>query len=80
MSKVSLSELEAVTSVARLGGFRAAARELGVSSSSLSHAVSALEERMGVRLFNRTTRSVVLSTAGEQFRSEERRVGKECSS
>lgn len=67
MSKTSLSELEAVALVARRGGFRAAARELGVSSSSLSHAVAALEERIGVRLFNRTTRSVVLSTAGEQF-------------
>ena len=60
-------ELEAVVAVARLGGFRAAARELGMSSSALSHAVSALESRLGVRLFNRTTRSVALSQAGEQF-------------
>jgi DNA-binding transcriptional LysR family regulator len=67
MSKTSLPELEAIAAVARRGGFRAAARELGVSSSSLSHAVSTLEERIGVRLFNRTTRSVVLSAAGEQF-------------
>ncbi|HEV7308077.1 LysR family transcriptional regulator [Ensifer sp.] len=68
--KASLSELEAVTAIARLGGFRAAARELGVSSSSLSHAVLALEERLGVRLFNRTTRSVALTAAGEAFVSE----------
>jgi DNA-binding transcriptional LysR family regulator len=67
MTKASLAELEAVTVVARRGGFRAAARELGVSSSGLSHAVAGLEERMGVRLFNRTTRSVVLTAAGEQF-------------
>ena len=60
-------ELEAVVAVARLGGFRAAARELGMSSSALSHAISALENRLGVRLFNRTTRSVALSAAGEQF-------------
>jgi len=60
-------ELEAVVAVARLGGFRAAARDLGMSSSALSHAVSALEARLGVRLFNRTTRSVALSQAGEQF-------------
>jgi len=63
-------ELEAVVAVARLGGFRAAARELGMSSSALSHAVSALEARLGVRLFNRTTRSVALSQAGEQFVAE----------
>jgi DNA-binding transcriptional LysR family regulator len=67
MGRASLAELEAVTSVARRGGFRAAARDLGVSSSALSHAVSALEERIGVRLFNRTTRSVALTAAGEQF-------------
>ncbi|MBD9510661.1 LysR family transcriptional regulator [Ensifer sp. ENS10] len=66
----SLSELEAVTTIARLGGFRAAARELGVSSSALSHAVSALEERLDVRLFNRTTRSVALTAAGEAFVAE----------
>ncbi|WP_193164257.1 LysR family transcriptional regulator [Microbulbifer hainanensis] len=67
MSRASLAELEAVVTVARCGGFRAAARELDVSSSALSHAVSALEERIGVRLFNRSTRSVALTAAGEQF-------------
>ena len=65
-----MAELEAVTTVARTGGFRAAARELGMSSSALSHAIATLEERLGVRLFNRTTRSVVLSPAGEQFVAE----------
>ncbi|WP_234838860.1 LysR family transcriptional regulator [Sinorhizobium meliloti] len=68
--RASLSELEAVAAVARHGGFRAAARQLGMSSSALSHAIVALEERLAVRLFNRTTRSVVLSAAGEQFLSE----------
>jgi DNA-binding transcriptional LysR family regulator len=68
--KVSQFELEAVVAVARLGGFRAAARELAMSSSALSHAVAALETRLGVRLFNRTTRSVALSAAGEQFVAE----------
>ena len=67
--RASLSELEAVAAVARHGGFRAAARELGMSSSALSHAIAALEERLAVRLFNRTTRSVALSAAGEQFLS-----------
>lgn len=68
--KASLAELEAVAAVARAGGFRAAARELGASSSALSHAIAALEERLGVRLFNRTTRSVALSEAGEHFVGE----------
>lgn len=70
MSRASLAELEAVALVARRGGFRAAARDLGVSSSALSHSISALEARIGVRLFNRTTRSVVLTAAGEQFVAE----------
>jgi DNA-binding transcriptional LysR family regulator len=65
--KGSLLELEAVVTVARRGGFRAAARELEMSSSALSHAIAALETRLGVRLFNRTTRSVALSDAGEAF-------------
>ena len=68
--KPSLIELEAVVAVARRGGFRAAALELGMSSSALSHAVAALEGRLGVRLFNRTTRSVSLSSAGERFVAE----------
>ncbi|WP_037154253.1 LysR family transcriptional regulator [Rhizobium freirei] len=65
--KASLAELEAIAAVARHGGFRAAARELGMSSSALSHAVAALEERLSLRIFNRTTRSVTLSDAGERF-------------
>jgi DNA-binding transcriptional LysR family regulator len=64
---MTASHLEAVVAVAHSGGFRAAARELGMSSSALSHAVAAREARLGVRLFNRTTRSVDLSAAGEQF-------------
>jgi len=68
--KASLAELEAIAAVARHGGFRAAARELGMSSSALSHAVAALEERLSVRIFNRTTRSVTLSDAGERFVAE----------
>ena len=67
MQKAGLAELDAVIAVARRGNFRAAALELGISSSALSHAVAGLEARLGVRLFNRTTRSVSLSAAGEQF-------------
>ncbi|SMF86946.1 transcriptional regulator, LysR family [Azospirillum oryzae] len=67
MSLTGLAELEAVQAVARHRGFRAAAAELGMSRSALSHAIAALEERLGVRLFHRTTRSVALTQAGEQF-------------
>jgi DNA-binding transcriptional LysR family regulator len=67
MNRSGLVELDAVAAVARLGGFRAAAIELGVSATSVSNAVAGLEARLGVRLFNRTTRSVSLSEAGEQF-------------
>jgi DNA-binding transcriptional LysR family regulator len=67
MKTSGLNELEAVLAVARLRSFRAAATELGVSTSALSHAIAALEANIGVRLFNRTTRSVSLSEAGAQF-------------
>ncbi|MGO9774313.1 MAG: LysR family transcriptional regulator [Roseiarcus sp.] len=68
--RASQLELEAVVAVARHGGFRVAARELDMSSSALSHAVAALEARLGIRLFNRTTRSVALSAEGDQFVGE----------
>ncbi|MXN79552.1 LysR family transcriptional regulator [Burkholderia sp. 4701] len=67
MKTSGLVELEAVLAVARHRSFRAAANELSVSTSALSHAVASLEARIGVRLFNRTTRSVSLSEAGAQF-------------
>ena len=61
------SELNAVAAIAARKSFRAAANDLGISASALSHAVASLESRLGVRLFNRTTRSVSLTPAGEQF-------------
>jgi DNA-binding transcriptional LysR family regulator len=63
----SLTELEAVLMVARRGKFRTAALELGVSTTALSNAVGKLERRLDVRLFNRTTRSVSLTEAGQRF-------------
>jgi DNA-binding transcriptional LysR family regulator len=79
MRKPSLVELDVVVAVATQRNFRAAATELGVSRSALSHAVATLEQRMGVRLFNRTTRSVALSDAGERFLSRVRPALKEIS-
>jgi DNA-binding transcriptional LysR family regulator len=67
MKTTGLAELEAVLAVARLLSFRAAANDLEISTSALSHAVASLEARIGVRLFNRTTRSVALTEAGTQF-------------
>lgn len=67
MPRTGLAELNAVVAVASHRSFRAAATELAMSPSALSHAIAALEQRMGVRLFNRTTRSVSLTQAGEQF-------------
>lgn len=67
MGQSSLTELEAVLTVARLAKFRTAALELGVSTTALSNAVGKLERTLGVRLFNRTTRSVSLTEAGRQF-------------
>lgn len=61
-----LSDLSAFVAVTRAGGFRDAARVAGVSASSLSEAVRRLEARLGVRLLNRTTRSVAPTEAGSR--------------
>lgn len=63
----SLSDFDAVLAISRKGSFRAAALELGISTSALSNAVAKLERQLGVRLFNRTTRSVALTEAGQRF-------------
>ena len=62
-----LDDLSAFASVARAGGFREAARGSRSSASALSEAVRRLEERMGVRLLNRTTRSVAPTEAGTRL-------------
>lgn len=62
-----LKDLDAVMAVARRGSFRAAALDLGMSTTALSNAVGKLETNLGVRLFNRTTRSVSLTDAGRLF-------------
>jgi len=65
--KVDLGDLSALMAVSRAGGFREGARSAGVSASGLSEAVSRLEARLGVRLLNRTTRSVVPTEAGRRL-------------
>ncbi|MBB4573562.1 LysR family transcriptional regulator [Rhizobium sp. MC63] len=65
MRATELSELAAFAAVARHKSFRKAGEERGVTASAVSHAVLNLEDRIGIRLLNRTTRSVSLTEAGE---------------
>lgn len=67
MPREDLSDLLAFLAVARERSFTKAAGKLGVSQSALSHTVSRLEGRLGVRLLTRTTRSVSLTNAGERL-------------
>ena len=67
MARDDLNVLSAFLVVAEERSFTRAAKHLGVSPSALSHAIRALEERVGVRLLARTTRSVAPTDAGEEF-------------
>lgn len=67
MANYNLSDFDAVLTISRRGSFRAAALALGMSTSALSNAIAKLERQLGVRLFNRTTRSVSLTEAGQRF-------------
>ncbi|WP_438390614.1 LysR substrate-binding domain-containing protein [Caballeronia sp. DA-9] len=63
----NLSHLSAFAAVARHASFRKAGAELGLSTSAVSYAIRGLEERLGVNLINRTTRSVALTDAGQRL-------------
>lgn len=67
MQRSGITELEVLLAVAHRQSFRAAARELGMSATAVSNAVAGLEARLNVRLFNRTTRSVALTEAGQRY-------------
>ena len=62
-----LSELEAFLAVVETGGFTAAARRTGTSQPAVSKAIGALENRLGVALFNRSTRNVTLTDQGQRY-------------
>lgn len=62
-----LNELQAFAAVAEAGSFRAAATRLGVTPSAVSHSLRTLEARLGLRLLNRTTRSVAPTEAGARL-------------
>jgi DNA-binding transcriptional LysR family regulator len=64
MQRGSFADLKTFIAVADSRSFRVAATQLGVTASALSHSMRQLEERIGTRLLNRTTRSVPLTDAG----------------
>src|SRR2546429_7891892 len=67
MDRDLLVHLPIIVCVARHRSFAAAAAELGMSPSAVSHAVRSVEDRLGIPLFARTTRSVSLTEAGGRF-------------
>src|SRR5919106_6316793 len=67
MPRQNVNDLLAFLAVARERSFTKAAAKLGVSQSALSHTIRELEERLGVRLLTRTTRSVSPTEAGERL-------------
>src|SRR5271169_4433762 len=67
MARQNVNDLISFLAVARERSFTNAAAKLGVSQSALSHTVRGLEERLGVRLLTRTTRSVAPTEAGERL-------------
>src|SRR5712672_4158625 len=67
MNRSDLADLNAFVAVADLLSFRAAAVRLDVTPSALSHSMRQLEERLGVRLLHRTTRSVSVTDAGRRL-------------
>lgn len=67
MHRSGLTELEVVMAVVRRGSFRGAAQELNMSATAVSNAIAGLESRLQTRLFNRTTRSVALTDAGQRY-------------
>ncbi|MGY3943306.1 LysR family transcriptional regulator [Aeromonas tecta] len=67
ITRTDLAELAVFAAVARHRSFSKAALELGVSASALSHSLKGLEQRLGVRLLNRSTRAVVPTDAGQRL-------------
>jgi len=67
INRTDLADFSYFLAIARHRSFRRAGLELGVSASALSHSLKGLEARLGVRLLNRTSRSVTLTAAGEDL-------------
>jgi DNA-binding transcriptional LysR family regulator len=69
-----IDAMQAFVAVADLGGFAPAARKLGLSPSGVTRVIAALEEHLGARLLQRTTRSVALTDAGARYLERVRRI------
>jgi DNA-binding transcriptional LysR family regulator len=69
-----IDAMQAFIAVADLGGFAPAARKLGLSPSGVTRVIAALEEHLGARLLQRTTRSVALTDAGARYLERVRRI------
>lgn len=67
-ARSDLADLAYFLAITRRRSFQAAGLDLGISASALSHSLKGLEARLGVRLMNRTNRSVTLTAAGEELR------------
>lgn len=70
LTRISVRQLEAFVTVARRRSFAAASKDLGLSASAVSQLVSELEDTLGFRLFDRTTRRVALSSAGRELQGQ----------
>src|SRR5437667_8788605 len=69
LTRITIRQFEAFLAIADLRGMAAAAERLGLTSSAVSQLLAQLEAELGFRLFDRTTRSVSLSAAGQDFLS-----------
>src|ERR1700692_955574 len=69
-----IDAMQAFVAVADLQGFAPAARKLGLSPSGVTRLIAALEERLGARLLQRTTRSVALTDVGSRYLERARRI------
>lgn len=69
LNRTDLADFSYFLVIARHRNFRRAGLELGISASALSHSLRGLETRLGVRLLNRTSRSVTLTAAGDELRT-----------
>src|SRR5437763_10797930 len=69
-----IEAMQAFVAVADLRGFAPAARKLGLSPSAMTRLIAALEDRLGARLLQRTTRSVTLTDAGSRYLERVRRI------
>src|SRR6202453_1028941 len=67
MARIQLNELTAFVAVAERSSFTKAAAQVGIALPTMSQTIRSLEEGLGVRLFNRTTRSVALTEAGDRL-------------